>query len=380
MRRTPEIDFFADYSVADPPVNLGLGCLEKPISQREMTSKGNQRERPANISDIAAAAGVSPATVSRVLNEVPTVHPELRDRVIRAVDSVGYRRNRLARNLRMQKLDMIGVVVSDIENPHFSEAVRVIEDRAYQKGFRVLLCNTDETPKKQATYLEMLADERVRGAIVAPADETGAGIQVLTELDIPVVAFDRRVGDMSVDSVISDGKAGLTELTNHFISLGHHRIVYVGGRSHVETGSSRLAGYREAMAAAGLQTTVLDGEFRAATAERVLDELLASQSDATALVVANNLMTIGVLRSLRRSGVRVPEDIAIGAVDDPIWAELLDPPLTTLSQPVRTMAETAMEMVLERIYGNRSASRHEVFPMEFHTRASSGAVRRDLAP
>jgi LacI family transcriptional regulator len=326
---------------------------------------------PVNIRAVAESARVSPATVSRVLNGSTRVKEESRRRVLEAVERMEYRPNRLARNLRRQKAEMIGVVVSDIENPHFSETVRVIEDEAYKAGYRVLLCNSDETPEKQRAYLEMLADERVLAAIVSPADGHGSGVDSLLAHDIPVVAFDREIERSGADAVVCDNVEGLRRLTEHLIWLGHERIAYVGGRADVETGVERLEGYTAAMRAAGLTPFALDGGFRTDAADRAVDDLLAQSPRPSAIVVANNLMTIGALRALRRRGLRTPDDVALAAVDDPAWAELVDPPLTTLAQPVRRMAQTAMELVLERISG-RTEERRVVLPMELRVRRSCG--------
>jgi len=327
---------------------------------------------PVSIREVARVAKVSPATVSRVLNGAPTVREDYRRRVLHAVSEMDYRPNRLARNLRRQQAEMIGVVVSDIENPHFGEAVRVIEDAAYRAGYRVLLCNTDETPAKQRAYLEMLAEERVLAAIVSPADRSGAGMQALLDLGIPVVCFDREVDDPRADAVICENVEGLRRATEHLIWLGHERIAYLGGRLDVETGAERLEGYTTAMRAAGLVPFALNGGFRADAAERAAERLLATNPPPTALLVANNLMTLGALRAIRRAGVAVPSDIALVAFDDPPWAELIDPPLTTVAQPVRALADATMALALERIEGHRTEARRLVLPLELRIRVSCG--------
>ena len=296
--------------------------------------------------------------------------------MLEAATQLDYRPNRLARNLRRQKAEMIGVVVSDIENPHFSESVRVVEDHAYKAGFRLLLCNTDETPEKQRTYLEMLAEERVVAAILSPADSAGTGIEALLDIDIPVVCFDRKVDDPRADAVICDNVDGLRRATEHLIWLGHERIAYLGGRLDVETGIERLEGYTAAMRAASLTPFALDGAFRTDAAEVAAARLLDTEPRPTALVVANNLMTIGALRAIRRAGLRIPSDIALVAVDDPPWAELIDPPLTTLAQPVRALADTAMRLVLERIRGRRTEATQTVMPFELRVRESCGIGSR----
>ena len=326
-----------------------------------------------SIREVARRAAVSPATVSRVLNGSASVQESSRRRVLDAVADLQYRPNRLARNLRRQQADMIGVVVSDIENPHFSEAVRVVEDEAYKAGYRVLLCNTDETGDKQQAYLEMMADERVIAAIVSPADAQASGVDSLLSLGIPVVAFDRMIEDDRVDAVVCANVEGLRRATEHLLWLGHERIAFLGGRTDVETGAERLEGYNLAMRAACVVPFALDGGFRTEGAEQAVEELLAQKQRPTALVVANNLMTLGAIRALRRARLRIPEDIAVVGVDDPPWADLIDPPLTTVAQPVRRMARTAMELVLERVESRRVETRRVVLPLELRVRRSCGS-------
>jgi LacI family transcriptional regulator len=328
---------------------------------------------PVSIREVARRAAVSPATVSRVLNGATSVREDSRKRVLEAVAQTEYRPNRLARNLRRQQAEMIGVVVSDIENPHFSEAVRVIEDEAYKAGYRVLLCNSDETADKQQAYLEMMAAERVLAAIVSPADAQSKGVDSLLSLGIPVVAFDRMIEDARAGGVVCANVEGLRRATEHLLWLGHERIAFLGGRTDVETGAERLEGYTLAMRAAGFVPFALDGGFRVEGAEEAVDQLLAQTQRPTALVVANNLMTLGALRSLRRAAVTIPEEMALVGVDNPAWADLIDPPLTTVAQPVRRMASCAMELVRERLENPRAEPRRVVLPLELVVRRSCGA-------
>ena len=339
----------------------------------------------AKIKDVAERAGVSPATVSRVLSGTPGVRPASRERVLQAVAELDYRPNRLGRNLRTQTSDTLGVVVSDIENPHFTQMVRAVEDAAYRRGFRVLLCNTDETPEKQRAYLHVLAAERVVGVILAPSDPADGAIGELLDMGIPVLAFDRIVDDPRADAVVADNVDGSRRATEHLIAAGHTRIGFVGGLAAIQTGAERLAGYEAAMREHGLDAHVANGEFRIEPAQRAAEELLDAHVDLTGLVVANNLMTIGALRALRGRGVSVPGDIALVAIDDPPWAELVDPPLTTLAQPVRRMAESAVNVLFERVGRAKGATERGlaratqvVFPFELRVRGSCGTARAHL--
>jgi len=324
------------------------------------------------ISEVAAHASVSPATVSRVLNGDPRVGASYRERVLRAVAELEYRPNQLARNLRRQRSGAIGVVVSDIENPHFGEALRAIEDRAFDAGYRVLVCNTDEQAEKQRAYLETMIDERVVGVIIAPSDPASPQIGRLLELGIPVVAFDREVAHPAADAVLGENVKAARTATRLLLDEGHRDVAFVAGRTDVETGAERLLGYEAAMREAGLPARVVPGGFRLEAGRAAVEALLASAPRPTGLVVANNLMTLGALRAVRAAQLAVPADIALVAIDDPAWAALVDPPLTTLAQPVRRMAEDAMELLLERVTGARERPRRIVHPFELRRRASTG--------
>lgn len=326
--------------------------------------------------DVAKRAGVSPATVSRVLNGSSTVKAEYRDRVLRTIEEVGYRPNRLASNLRRQKAAMIGVLISDIENPHFTQMVRAVEDAAYRRGYRMLLCNTDETAEKQASYLEVLAAERVRGVILSPSDPRGEEIGELLDLEIPLVAFDRAVEDPRAGAVVVDNVGGMRVATKHLIRAGHERIGFVGGPVGIETGAGRLEGYRLAMQDAGLAPLTVEGNFRIERGRAATAELLA-RDGLTALIAGNNLTTIGALQALRERGLRVPDDVALVGVDDPFWSELVEPPLTALAQPVKEMADCAVDLLFEEIGGGGESPRKVIFDFELRVRGSCGTKRGD---
>jgi LacI family transcriptional regulator len=322
--------------------------------------------------EVALKAGVSQATVSRVLNGSTSVRDAYRSRVLAAAAELQYRPNRLARNLRRRRADMIGVVVSDIENPHFTEMVRAVEDAAYRKGYRVLLCNTDESAEKQRDYLEVLAQERPLGVILSPTHPAGPEIAELLDEGIPVVAFDRVVDDPRADAVIAGNVAAANRATSHLLGGGHERIGFVAGPPEIETGAERRQGYEEAMRAAGLAPLGADGGFRIDGGRAATARLLGTRPAPTALVVANNLMTIGALKALREAGASVPSDVALVAIDDPFWAELTEPPLTTLAQPVRRMADQAMSLLLGRIGHRRRRSQRVILDFALRVRRSCG--------
>ena len=331
------------------------------------------RSRSVRIKDVAERASVSVATVSRVLNADPSVDPVLGERVRAAVAELGYRPNRLARNLRRQHMEALGIVVPDIENPHFAEVVRIIEVEAIKMGYRVLVCNTDEDGARQASCLSMLADERVSGIVLSPSDPDGS-IDQLRDLNIPVVTIDRALKRATTDLIVADNVPAVRGATQRLIDAGHRRIAFVGGRSEVETGSERQEGYLAAVHAAGLTQILADGGFRRDAARAAVKDLLRREDPPTALVVANNLMALGTLQAVRDCGLRTPDDIAIIAVDNPDWSQLLDPPMTVLAQPIRAMATQAVELLIRRLRGEEFAPVHKVYPLELIIRSSCGTA------
>lgn len=325
---------------------------------------------PVRIRDVARRAGVSPATVSRVLTGSAVVKPDARARVLQAIGDLGYRPNQVARNLRRQRADMIGLVIADVENPFFTEMVRTIEDAGYHLGYRVVLCNTDENVDKQRAYLGVMAAERVLGVILAPSDPDAGEIGELLDLGIPLVAFDRATGDARADSVTTDNLGAGRLATTHLLEAGHERIALVSS-PEVVTGARRLAGYEETMRLVGFPPRSAPGFSRIEGGMAATQELLDADDPPTALIAGNGLMAMGAMKALRVRGLAVPRDIALVTIDDPIWAEFVDPPVTALAQPVRLMAEAVIDLLVDRLHNGRVEPRHLVFEFELRVRASS---------
>ena len=324
------------------------------------------------IKQVAERAQVSSATVSRILNQDHHVSTVNRERVLRAVAELGYRPNRIARSLRRQQSETIGVVVSDIENPHFTQAVRAIEDAAYTRGYRVVLCNTDETAEKQRAYLEVLAAEQGVGVILVPADPGDSTISDLLDMHIPIVALDRSVDDDRADAVFADNVQAGRLATEHLLDQGRQNVGFISGRLEIQTGAERLRGYEEVMQRCGLPVAVGQGEFRLESARRATRQLLIDHPDLDGLVVANNLMAIGALHALRDAAKNIPEDVAFVGIDDPPWAGLVAPPMTTLGQPTQQMATSAFDLLLDRIAKRQPRSRFVIFRFELLVRESCG--------
>lgn len=306
-----------------------------------------------NIKTVAQYAGVSEATVSRVLNSNPTVSEEVRARTLEAIEKLGYQPNRAARRLRANSSDVLGLIVSDIENPFFTSIVRGVEDTAQAAQKSVILCNSDENPTKLKNYLKIMEAERVAGLIVAPTSmKDGESLQRLTQAGIPIVLLDRQVDNYVFDSVLVDNIRGAFTGVKHLIDLGCERVAMIGGTPALSNARDRLEGYRNALKAAGLtieEKLIKEGNFKIESGYRFGKELAQSAHRPQAIFVANNLMTLGTVRALRELNVRIPEDMAIVGFDDTPWANELMVALTVVSQPTYQLGQTATQLLLNRL-------------------------------
>ncbi|WP_232663989.1 LacI family DNA-binding transcriptional regulator [Pseudonocardia sp. TRM90224] len=305
----------------------------------------------ATISDVAARAGVSTATVSRALNGKSTVAPELVARVAAAAKALGYQPHGPARNLRRQETAVLALIISDVENPFFTALARGVEDVAHADGYSVVLCNSDEDAEKERRYLAVALQERVAGVIISPSGGT-TGIDVLAGHGIPVVAVDRPLpagtGDaVLVDSVLVDSRKAAFSATEHMMKEGYERIACISGPTGVRTADDRVIGYQDAVHR-GLEL-VRRTEYRAGGAHAATIELFAQPGRPDAVLVANSAMAIGVLDALRELGLRPGRDVGVVAFDDAAWAGLVDPPLSVVAQPASEMGQAAARLLLARI-------------------------------
>jgi LacI family transcriptional regulator len=306
----------------------------------------------ATMKEVAKLAGVSVATVSRVLNNKPNVSPELRSKVLEAVQELNYQRNRVARSLRVRTSQIIGLIISDIQNPFFTSVVRGVEDVAYDHGYTLLLCNSDEDPAKERLYIDTMLAERVAGVIVSPVAEVDNYSSVPLRAGVPIVAMDRRMRDLDVDTVVVNNVEGAYRAVSHLIELGNHRIGFIGGPSQTTTGKERQEGYKRALAEHGIkldQGLIRIGDFKQDSGYQRACELLEMDDPPMAIFAANNLMTLGALNAIHEKGLNIPRDIAIVGFDDMAWAPSLNPPLTAVAQPTYELGCTAADLLLQRI-------------------------------
>lgn len=332
------------------------------------------------IKDVARAAGVSPATVSRVLNGTGKVSADRAERVRAVVAKLGYQPFSPARALRRQATDVWAVIVADIENPFFTLIVRGIEDEAHRRGFRVMLCNSDEDLQKEAAYIDVALAERMGGVVIAVASARQSRLAPLLERGVPVVAIDRRPAGYDVDCVLVDNRLGAAQATAHLIEAGARRIACITGPRRVSTANERLAGYEQALRAAGRPlepALVVREDFKPGGGYDAIQRLCAGPDRPDAVFVANNLMTVGALRALRDLGLRVPQDVRVVGFDDAPWAALVQPPLTVVSQPAYEIGRIAAELLAEAREDPDRARRQVLLAPELIVRESSGARPAD---
>ncbi|GAA3139351.1 LacI family DNA-binding transcriptional regulator [Streptomyces rameus] len=349
----------------------------------------------ATMADVARSAGVSVATVSHVLNGTRPVLPHTRQAVLDAVDALGYTPNTLARSLVTSRTRSIGLAVSAISNPYFTEILQGVEAAALQAGYSLLIADPHDDPRHERKVVQLLHERRVDGMIVAPSADPHQLVGYLRRHAVPTVFLDRLLdagmaeavppdatraaatppGAPCFDQVCAESAAPTALLVTHLAGLGHRRIGMIAGLPGLSTTGERITGYREGLAAAGLECDarlLVSGQSESVTAERVVAGLLNLPDPPTALVTANNAMTIGALRALRRLGRSVPDDIALCCFDDFAWADLFSPRLTAIAQPSRELGALAAQVLLDRLAAPDRPGRTVRLPCAFVHRTSCG--------
>ncbi|MFI7633268.1 LacI family DNA-binding transcriptional regulator [Nonomuraea sp. NPDC049400] len=362
----------------------------------------------ASIKEVAQLAGVSVGTVSNVLNRPDTVSPATRERVLNAMNQLGFVRNESARALRSGRTRTIGLVVLDVTNPFFTDVVKGVEAAADANGMIISLCNSDQDGPRERRYLDHLEEQRVQGILITPVEGETKQLEQLIERGTPVVLLDHRATrrnrcSAAVDDVLGGGLAA-----EHLLSQGHRRLAFVGGPHTISQVAERYKGASETVQAAGgvvaraaargdgaapdapervAGNGTLPGAAEAPSLVRVdvpslsfasgrhAAESLAAvpaEQRPTALFCANDLLALGIMHGLTVAGLRVPEDVALIGYDDIDYAEVAAVPLSSIRQPRKELGRVAAELLLEEIdEGERHRHRQVLFQPELMVRASS---------
>ncbi|SFE94897.1 LacI family DNA-binding transcriptional regulator [Paracidovorax wautersii] len=335
----------------------------------------------ATIKDVAQHAQVSVTTVSHVLNGTRHVSAAGRARVEEAIRTLGYVPSAIARSLKRNNTRTLGMLIPNSSNPYFAEIVHAVEDRAFGAGYNVILCNTNDEPHRQGSYLQVLAERRIDGLIVVSTGHDATLPTQLAGLTVPTVLVDREIaiGEQPGDMVETAHHQGGLLATRHLLSLGHRRIACIGGQEGLAPSEQRIAGWRAALAEAGAsvlagsEALLWHGHFTSQGGYEAMHALLRSPVPPTAVFVCNDLMAMGALCAAHERGLRVPEALSLVGFDDIELAAFTSPPLTTVAQPKQRIGALAVDMLMERIEGRRQAARQVMLQPELRVRASTAA-------
>ncbi|NLZ51844.1 MAG: LacI family transcriptional regulator [Thermoanaerobacteraceae bacterium] len=334
------------------------------------------------IYDVAKKAGVSIATVSRVLNNSRLVSEKTQQKVKRVIEELNYTPNIIASALTKKSTLTIGLLIPDISNPFYSELSRGVEDASNDFNFNTVICNTDYCLRKEAAYINLLRQKSVDGFIITTAHYNDENAINLAKDNIPLVLLDRNIeksDEYDIDVVHSDNVAGGYLAPNHLIQLGHKSIACFLGPPQIEVNLEREKGYIKAMKEANLKISpklVVYGDFKLDFGYKKTINLLNGNIKPTAFFAANDLIALGIIRALKSVGLSVPSDISVVGYDNTILAELTDPPLTTINQPIREMGYHATELLIKKLKGERSTSEKIIFNTELIIRKSTSVCNK----
>ncbi|WP_458112916.1 LacI family transcriptional regulator [Arthrobacter sp. R1-13] len=360
-----------------------------------MSSERQHHTAAPTISEVAAAAGVGRATVARTLGNYGSVSDATRARVMLAAERLGYRPNTLARSMTTGITKTLGIVLADVGNPFFSGVLRGISETAKRSGYDAIILSTDEKLALERDAIDVLIAKQVDGLVVASAAGRGDDVTHLSaaiQRGIPMVLIDRLVDKLDADSVVIDNREAARSAVESLIRNGHRRIAFAWGPATLSPATDlehmhrildgslwsdgeRLRGYLDALQDAGipfdtaLVTHVLKNQEQAA---RAMTGMLALADPPTAVFTTETEATLGTLQAIRARNLRMPKDISLIGFDDSAWAAVMEPPLTTIEQPMRRLGALAAEQLLLRIDGESSSLERHVLPSRLISRASDG--------
>jgi DNA-binding LacI/PurR family transcriptional regulator len=308
-------------------------------------------ERP-NIRTVAGRAGVSTATVSRVLSGFEGVRENTRKKVLSAIKELDYSVDSVARSLRQRKTYTIGLVVGNVLSQFYSTIAKSIEDTVREYGYKTILCNGDDDPVKEMEYLKILRSNKVDGIILTPTGLNRDFIKSTMDTGIQIVLLDRLVDGLDADAVLVDNYEGAYTATKYLLDRGYGRIAIINGFTNRTTGAERLRGYKSALREYGItedEALIKTGDFKKESGTRLTHELLDMEKPPDAVFVTNMDMTMGALAALRVKMTAIPRGMAVLSFDDPEWSTIIEPPLTAVSQPVYRLGSTAAKKLINRI-------------------------------
>jgi len=332
----------------------------------------------STIREVAEQAKVSTTTVSHVVNNTRFVSNDVRNRVLVAMEEVGYRPNELARSLRMGHTHTIGLILPDSANPFFAEVGHHVESAAFASNYNVILCNTEGLQEKEKIYVDVLLKKQVDGIIFVATGDSPESLYPLIKHKHPVVLIDRNLSEIQndIDSVFTNNYQGGYLITQHLIEIGHQNIGCVMGPHEISPSMDRVVGFRNALHEAGFSVNedlILQGDFHPASGYKAALKILKNPLRPTAIFALNDLMAIGVIRAATEMGLRVPQDLAVVGFDDIELTQYVTPELTTMAQPKLQMGMEAVRLLTERMHDNSLPARKIMLKTNLIVRDSCGA-------
>ncbi len=329
-----------------------------------------------SIRDVAARAGVSTGTVSNVLNGKPTVQPHLADRVRRAARELGFEPDQAAAQLRGRPARIVAALVPDLYNPYFTSLLAALEQCVRQSGFGLIVASSNESPREERERLTALLAWRPAGLVIVPCTDEFRGRTLVVQRQVPFVVMDRIPAGFRGDAVTIDNVDAGRLAAEHLVKIGHRHVVVAASTLRLQNIRERCEGVRQVFEAQGLDAPRI---FEVGTdfdqAADALSTFMGKGPRPTALLSLTAIATLGILTSLQRRGLRIPEDMSVVGFDDYSWMQAVSPPLTSIRQPVEAMGRAAWECLRVRIDGSDAAPTRVSLLCERIERGSTAALR-----
>jgi DNA-binding LacI/PurR family transcriptional regulator len=330
--------------------------------------------KPITVKDIARLSRTSPSTVSRVLTGVAPVAKDKRDAVLKAIESVNYRPNLLARSLKTKSTRGIGLIINDILNPFYGAIARGVEERASEDGFTVVYCNTNEDSERELSYITILRDKAIDGIILAPTGANQDELESLFNLGTAVVQIDRRMPTFAASSVTVDNLLGGFLAAEHLLEAGHRHLGFLTYDTGQQTVKQRQQGCENCVQASntGARLTSYELRFDLGDSADVVSALLDTDDRPTALIAANNRIATALLRTLKSRNIPLSRNLALVVFDDIEIFELMNPSITAISQPAYEIGYRAADLLIAQlILNDETPVIHEIFEPQLMIRQSS---------
>jgi DNA-binding LacI/PurR family transcriptional regulator len=326
------------------------------------------------IYDVAKEAGVSIATVSKVINNTGRISDKTRTHVNKVMARLQYEPNMIASALMGKITYTIGLTIPDLANPFFAEIARAVEDRAQELGFSLVICSTDNNPEKELKYINLLIKKRVDGIVLVTSIQNDTAIKELITKKLPITLIAREMQTLAVDTVLVDDYLGGIQATSHLIAKGHKRIAVIAENMNIMSSKERIRGYRFALNEANIKvdsSIIMECDFSIEGGKEISRRLLTSANPPTAIFACNDLLATGVIQAARELNIDVPAELSVVGFDNTIIATLTDPSLTTIAQPIQEIGRNAVDLLIKEIKSEKTGKQRIVLHPELVERGST---------